>query len=179
VRSPGLSAWVDLSGRASALCLKLQLPQPNLDLISYNKVIPDACMRRGVRFLTWYLLLVAVLGIMSRCQSLRDPERLARRHHGVLTEVGLELRRPRSDSSFRYFFLQVQVAALCAGIRDWAIAQIPEGASDLVRLICDGKSLRPQGCLKVRSSRAVGGRHPSQRQHCLDVVGQLPKALAD
>ena len=36
-----------------------------------------------------------------------------------------------------------------------------------------------QGCLKVRSSRAVGRRHPSQRQHCLDVVGQLPKALAD
>lgn len=88
--------------------------------------IPDARMRRGVRFPAWYLLLVAVLGILSGCQSLR----------------GLELRRPPSDSSFRYFFHQVDVAALCAAIRDWTIAQIPGGTSDLDQLVCDGKALR-------------------------------------
>ena len=76
-------------------------------------------MRRGVRFPAWYLLLVAVLGIPSRCQSLRDLERFAIRHHTVLTELlGIELRRPPSDSSFRHFFHQVDVAALCAAIRD-------------------------------------------------------------
>ena len=48
----------------------------DLDLISYLKAIPDARMRRGVRIPAWYLLLVAVLGIMSGCQSLRDLERL-------------------------------------------------------------------------------------------------------
>jgi hypothetical protein len=37
--------------------------------------IPDARMRRGVRFHAWYLLPLAVLGILSRCQSLRDLER--------------------------------------------------------------------------------------------------------
>ena len=47
----------------------------DLDLISYLKAIPDARMRRGVRIPTWYLLLVAVLGILSRCKSLRDLER--------------------------------------------------------------------------------------------------------
>jgi hypothetical protein len=84
-----------------------------------------------------------VLGILSRCQSLRDLERLARRHHVVLTEaLGLDLRRPPSDSSFRYFFLQVDVAELCAAIRDWTIAQIPGGAADLDPLVCDGKTLR-------------------------------------
>jgi hypothetical protein len=115
----------------------------DLELISYLKAIPDARMRRGVRFPAWYLLLVSVLGILSRCQSLRDLERFARRHHGVLTEVlGEELRRPPSDSSFRYFFLQVDVAALCAAIRDWMIAQIPGGASDLDQLVCDSKTLR-------------------------------------
>ena len=115
----------------------------DLDLISYLKAIPDARMRRGVRFPAWYLLLVAVLGILSRCQSLRDLERLARRHHVVLTEaLGLDLRRPPSDSSFRYFFLQVDVAELCAAIRDWTIAQIPGGAADLDPLVCDGKTLR-------------------------------------
>ncbi|MFM9087660.1 MAG: transposase family protein [Cyanobium sp.] len=115
----------------------------DLDLISYLKAIPDARMRRGVRIPAWYLLLVAVLGILSRCQSLRDLERFAIRHHAVLTEaLGIELRRPPSDSSFRYFFHQVDVVALFAAIRDWTIAQIPGGAGDLDQLICDGKTLR-------------------------------------
>jgi hypothetical protein len=36
-----------------------------------------------------------VLGILSKCESLRDLERFARRHHAVLTEaLGLELKRP-------------------------------------------------------------------------------------
>jgi hypothetical protein len=115
----------------------------DLDLISYLKAIPDGRMRRGVRFPAWYLLLVAVLGILSGCQSLRDLERFAIRHHVALTTgLGLELRRPPSDSSFRYFFLQVDVEALCGAIRDWTIAQIPGGATDLDQLICDGKTLR-------------------------------------
>jgi len=115
----------------------------DLDLISYLKSIPDARMRRGVRIPPWYLLLVAVLGILSGCQSLRDLERFAIRHHSAMTEaLGPELRRPPSDSSFRYFFLQVDVAALCAAIRDWPIAQIPGGAADLYQLVCDGKTLR-------------------------------------
>ena len=100
-------------------------------------------MRRGVRIPAWYLLLVAVLGILSRCQSLRDLERFAIRHHSVLTAaLDLELRRPPSDSAFRYFFQYVDVAALCTAIRDWTIAQIPGGAADLDQLICDGKTLR-------------------------------------
>jgi len=50
---------------------------------------------------------------------LRDLEGFAIRHHAVLTKaLGIELRRPPSDSSFRYFFYQVDVAALCAAIRD-------------------------------------------------------------
>ena len=100
-------------------------------------------MRRGVRFPAWYLLLVAVLGILRGCQSLRDLERFAIRHHAVLTEAqGVALRRPRSDSSFRYFFYKVDVASLCAAIRDWTIAQIPGGAADLDQLVCDGKTLK-------------------------------------
>jgi hypothetical protein len=86
---------------------------------------------------------VSVLGILSRCQSLRDLERFAIRHHAVLTEaLGIELRRPPSDSSFRCFFHQVDVAVLCAAIRDWTIAQIPGSAEDLDQPICDGKTLR-------------------------------------
>ena len=95
----------------------------DLDLIRYLKAIPDARMRRGVRIPAWYLLLVAVLGILSKCESLRDLERFARRHHAVLTEsLGLGLKRPPSDSAFCYFLLQVDVDAVCTAIRDWTIA---------------------------------------------------------
>jgi hypothetical protein len=115
----------------------------DLDLISFLRAIPDPRMRRGIRIPAWYLLLVAVLGILSNCQSLRDLERFAERHHDVLTEaLGIELRRYPSDSAFRYFFHQLDVAALCAAIRDWTIAQIPCGAGDLDQLVCDGKTLR-------------------------------------
>ena len=37
----------------------------------------------------------------------------------------------------------------------------------------------PQGCLNVRFRRSGRRRHLSQRQHSLDVVGQLPQSLAD
>jgi hypothetical protein len=41
---------------------------------------------------------------------LRDLERFGIRHHAVLTEaLGVELRRPPSDSSFRYFGLPEKV----------------------------------------------------------------------
>jgi hypothetical protein len=64
-------------------------------------------------------------------------------HHRALTEaLGLESRRPPSDSSFRYFFQQVDVAALCTAIRDWTIAQIPGGAANRDQLVCDDKTLR-------------------------------------
>jgi hypothetical protein len=36
----------------------------------------------------------------------------------------------------------VDIAALCAAIRDWTIAQIPGVAADLDHLVCDGKTLR-------------------------------------
>jgi len=115
----------------------------DLDLISYLKPIPDARVRREVRIPAWYLLLVAVLGILSRCQSLRTLERFAIRHHGMLTEaLGLELWTPPSVSAFRYFFQQVDAAALCAAIRGWTLAQIPGGRPDLDQLVCDGKTLR-------------------------------------
>lgn len=76
-------------------------------------------MRRGVHFPAWYLLLVAVLEILSGCQSLRDLERFAIHHHSSLTEaLGVGMRHPpQSVSSVRSIFHQVDVAALCAAIR--------------------------------------------------------------
>ena len=59
-------------------------------------------MRRGVRFPAWYLLLVAVLGILSRCQSLQDLERFAIRYQAVLTAaLDLELRVFQAKTQIR------------------------------------------------------------------------------
>ncbi|MEB3318195.1 MAG: transposase family protein [Cyanobacteriota bacterium] len=96
---------------------EIALPASDLDLISLIKAIPDTRMRRGIRIPAWSQLLVAALRILSRCQGLRELERFAIRHHSVLTEaLHIELSRPVSDSAFRYFFRQVDVAALCAAI---------------------------------------------------------------
>jgi hypothetical protein len=67
----------------------------------------------------------------------------ANRHHPALsTALGIELKRSPSDTAFRCFFLQMDVASLCAAIRDWTSAQIPDGAEGLDQLICDGQALR-------------------------------------
>lgn len=45
-------------------------------------------------------------------------------------------------TSTRSGLLQVEVAILCAAIRDWSVAQIACGSADLDQLICDDKALR-------------------------------------
>lgn len=52
------------------------------DWVGARDVTP---MRRGGHIPAWHLPLVAVLGILSGCQSLRDLARFARRHHVALT----------------------------------------------------------------------------------------------
>ena len=100
-------------------------------------------MRRRVRFPQWFLLLVAVLGILSRCQSLRDLERFVLRYHAALNQaMGLELKRPPTDSTFRDLFLQVDVAEICGQLQVWMLAQITNGASGLDQLVGDVKTLR-------------------------------------
>ena len=98
-------------------------------------------MRLGLRLPQWFLLLVAVLGILSACQSLRHLGRFATRHHAVLNQAfGLELRRPATDSTFSYLYLQVGVAEMCRKLEVWMLAQIPDGATNLEQFVCDGKT---------------------------------------
>jgi hypothetical protein len=60
----------------------------DLGLISFLLAFPDIVrMRRGIRIPAWYFLLVAVLDILSGCQSLRDLERLANHHHIAITSA--------------------------------------------------------------------------------------------
>ena len=75
------------------------------DLITFLKAIPDGRYRRGVRYPQWYLLLVAVLGILSDCRSSRDLQDFAERHREVLNQaLGLNFKRWPSDATFLYLY---------------------------------------------------------------------------
>lgn len=71
------------------------------DLISFLKAIPDGRYRRGVRYPQWFLLLVAVLAILSGFRSSRDLEAIVRRHREALNQaLGVTFKRWPSDASF-------------------------------------------------------------------------------
>jgi hypothetical protein len=54
-------------------------PAAARDLISFLKALPDCRMRRGIRFPQWWMLLVAILSILSGQGSLVGMERYSRR----------------------------------------------------------------------------------------------------
>jgi hypothetical protein len=113
------------------------------DLIGFLKAIPDGRFRRGVRYPQWFLLLVAVLGILSGCRSSRDLERFARRHREALNQaLGLEYKRWPSDATFLYLFNKAHLQEFGQVLQAWMISQIPGGADGLDQLVCDGKTLR-------------------------------------
>lgn len=103
----------------------------------------DDRFRRGVRYPQWFLLLLAVLGILSGCRSSRDLERFARQHREALNQaLGLEYRRWPSDATFLYLFNKAQLQGFGQVLQAWMISQIPGGAEGVDQLVCDGKTLR-------------------------------------
>ena len=113
------------------------------DLITFLKAIPDGRYRRGVRYPQWYLLLVAVLGILSDCRSSRDLEAFAERHREVLNQsLGLNFKRWPSDATFLYLFNKTHLQQFGQVLQAWMISQIPGGATALEQLVCDGKTLK-------------------------------------
>jgi hypothetical protein len=113
------------------------------DLISFLKAIPDGRYRRGVRYPQWFLLLVAVLGILSGCRSSRDLEAFAKRHREALNQaLGLDFKRWPSDATFLYLFNKAHLQDFSEVLQAWMISQIPGGAEGLDQLVCDGKTLR-------------------------------------
>jgi hypothetical protein len=112
------------------------------DLISFLKALTDCRMRRGVRFPQWWMLLVAILAILSNEGSLVGIERFARRHRQVLNELlGTDFGKEPSDSTFRLLLSQLDVADFETLLRQWMSAQL--GPSDAIdTLVCDGKTLR-------------------------------------
>ena len=112
------------------------------DLISFLKALPDCRMRRGVRFPQSWMLLVAILAILSGQGSLLGMERFAKRHRKTLNELlGTHVAKPPSDSTFRLLLAQLDVEGFEALLQQWMAAQ-PGVAEAVDALVCDGKTLR-------------------------------------
>ena len=99
-------------------------------------------MHRGIRFPQWWMLLVAILSILSSQGSLVGMERFAKRHRQTLNELlGTDFGTSPSDSTFRLLLTQLDVACFETLLRDWMAAQ-PGVNEELDTLVCDGKTLR-------------------------------------
>jgi hypothetical protein len=117
-------------------------PAAASDLISFLKALPDCRMRRGIRFPQWWMLLVAILSILSGQGSLVGMERFAKRHRQTLNELlGTDFGKSPSDSTFRLLLAQLDVPGFETLLRDWMAAQ-PGVAEETDTLVCDGKTLR-------------------------------------
>jgi hypothetical protein len=117
-------------------------PADASDLIYFLKALPDCRMRRAIRFPQWWMLLVAILSILSGQGSLVGMERFAKRHRQTLNELlGTVFGKSPSDSTFRLLLTQLDVPAFETLLRDWMSAQ-PGVAEELDTLVCDGKTLR-------------------------------------
>ena len=120
----------------------LENPAAASDLISFLKALPDCRMRRGVRFPQWWMLLVAILAILSGQGSLLGMERFAKRHRKTFNELlGTHVVKPPSDSTFRLLLAQLDVEGFEALLQQWMAAQ-PGVAESVDTLVCDGKTLR-------------------------------------
>lgn len=75
--SIGFGGWVSPCPLPETYSAAIDQATPD-DLISFLKAIPDshltAATTAAVRYPQWFLLLLAVLGILSGCRSCRDLE---------------------------------------------------------------------------------------------------------
>ena len=87
-------------------------------------------MRRGVRFPQWWMLLVAILAILSNQGSLVGMERFAKRHRKTLNQLlGTHIAKSPSDSTFRWLLMQLDVEGFEALMQQWMAAQPAVGES--------------------------------------------------
>lgn len=92
-------------------------------------------MRRGIRFPQWWMLLVAILAILSGQGSLNGMERFAKRHRKTLNELlGTDVSKPPSHSTLRLLLAQLDVDQFEELLQQWMAAQpgVVDGVESLV-----------------------------------------------
>ena len=128
--------------RPNLLTSPLENPAAATGLIGFLKALPDCRLRRGIRYPQWWMLLVAILAILSNQGSLLGMERFAKRHRKTLNELlSTHIAKPPSDSTFRLLLSQLDVDGFDTLLQQWMAAQ-PGVTESVDTLVCDGKTLR-------------------------------------
>jgi hypothetical protein len=82
-----------------------------------------------VRYPKWFLLLLALLGILSDCRSSRDLEALAKRHREVLNgALGLDFKGSSPDATFLYLCNKAHLQNFGQDLQAWIISHNPDGS---------------------------------------------------
>jgi hypothetical protein len=107
-------------------------------------------MRRGIRFPQLWMLLVAILSILSgrvrwwgwAVTHEGEGYAYAKRHRQTLNEhLGTDFGKSPSDSTFRLLLAQLDVPDFETLLRDWMAAK-PSVVEETATLLCVGKTLR-------------------------------------
>ena len=117
-------------------------PATASDLISLLEALPDCYMRRVFLFPQWWMLLLAILSILSGQGSLVGMVWTANRHRQTLIELlGTDFDKSPSDSTFSMLLAQLVVPGFRTLLRDWMAYQ-PGLAVETGTLVSDGTTLR-------------------------------------
>jgi hypothetical protein len=136
------------------------------DFIDFLRSIPDVRMCRGIRYPQWYLLLVAVLGIMDGCRGSRSLERFAEEHHQELNNaLSLNLRRSPTDATFLYLFSKPDLQEFGEHLEAWLRGQASSASENIA-------SLGQQHIEDIRE-------RDSRSHHFVNQVAMLTPALGE
>jgi hypothetical protein len=109
-------------------------------LIDALKQIKDPRAARGCRYPLWLLLVLVILGTLSGCQGYQALEDFCQRHYQAVGErLGVVMKRPPSDSTFRRLFHLLDFQQLSEWFWQWMEQTEPLSGGDWLSV--DGKSI--------------------------------------
>ena len=116
------------------------------NLITSLQEIKDFRASRGRRYPLWLILLLIVMGTISGCRSYYALEDFGARHYRAVSEqLGLEVTRLPSDTTFRRILQKLDFETLAQQFEQWASRTIDIQAGEWVAM--DGKSIKGTGTL--------------------------------
>jgi len=112
-----------------------------VNLIQSLQEIRDFRAPRGRRYPLWVILLLVVMGTISGCRSYYALEDFGARHYGTVSEqLGLEVTRLPSDTTFRRILQKLDFQTLAQQFEQWVNSKLTVESGEWVAI--DGKSIK-------------------------------------